>query len=191
MQAKRPRKDRPHMSGRPAALWKPNLFFHPALTWIYYQIIAKRRLASLHIYGPRGRLVCGAAFLLYRMFTRIECTKSSTVLFTRSAGDNKSVSVCMPATLGACAHMPACAHVWARPSPCKCACETAVYFTRRCSWCLASGPCHDPWHCQWLTSSAYCATASTLLPHSPPPLRPGLVFFSACFCPCLCIPTLT
>lgn len=164
------------MSSRPAVLWKPNLFFHWTLTWIYYQIIARRRLASLCLYGPRAPLVCRAAFLLYRMFTRIECTKSSTVLFTRSTGDNKSVSVCVPAVLDACAHMPACAHVWARPSPCKCACETAVYFTRHCSWCLASGPCHDPWHCQWLTSSAYCATARTLSPRSPRPFALALFF---------------
>lgn len=122
-------------------------------------------------------------FLLYRTFTRIECTKSSTVLFTRSAGDNKSVSVCVPAVLCACAHMPACAHVRVQPSPCDCASKTAVYFTRPCSWCLASGPCHDPWHCQWLTSSAFSARASTLSLHSssPLPFTLALVFFLLVF----------
>lgn len=102
------------------------LFFRRSLTWLYYQIITSRWLVSLRLYGPCGPLVRRAAFLLYRMFTRVECTKSSTVLFTRSGRDNKSVCVCVPAVLCACAHMPACAHV--RPLPRKCASETAVHF---------------------------------------------------------------
>lgn len=52
-------------------------------------------------------------------------------------------------------------------------------FTRHCSWCLASGPCHDPWHCHWLISRAHCALASTLSLLLPPtPRLPFCIFFS-------------
>lgn len=30
-------------------------------------------------------------------------------------------------------------------------------FMRGCSWCLASGLCHDSWHYHWLTSRTHCA----------------------------------
>lgn len=84
-------------------------------------------------------------FLLHMIFNRIQHTKRFTVPFTRFGRDNKSVFVCVPAIVYACAHMLVCVRV--------CVCATIAVqmclrdsslFTRRCSWCLASGPCHDP-----------------------------------------------
>lgn len=98
----------------------------------------------------------------------------------------ETISQCLSACPLCSMRVPTCLHVRMcvrGERPRECASETAVYFTRRCSWCLASGPCHDPWHCQWLTSSAHCATASTLSLHSstPPRLHTGLVFFLCLF----------
>lgn len=66
-------------------------------------------------------------FLLRMIFNRIQHTKRFTVPFTRFGRDNKSVSVCVPAIVYACAHMPVCVCVCVQPLLCKCACETAVY----------------------------------------------------------------
>ncbi len=70
-------------------------------------------------------------FSFYRSFNRTQHTKKFTVPFTRIGIDNKSVSVCVPAIVYACAHMPVCVCVcvcvYEQPLPCKCACETAVY----------------------------------------------------------------
>ncbi len=47
-------------------------------------------------------------FSFYRSFNRTQHTKKFTVPFTRIGIDNKSVSVCVPAIVYACAHMPVC-----------------------------------------------------------------------------------
>lgn len=95
-------------------------------------------------------------FSPHRGFNRTQDTKRFTVPFTRFGRDNKSVSVCVPAIVYTCAHMSVCVRVCATIAVQMCLRDSSL-FTSRCSWCLASGPCHDPWHCHWLTSRTHCA----------------------------------
>lgn len=125
-----------------------------------------------------------STFSLHKSFIRTQDTKRFTVPFTRFGRDNKSVSVCVPAIVYTCAHMPLC--VCVRAQPLQMCLRDSSLFTRRCSWCLASGPCHDPWHCHWLTSRTHCARQAPSRfflpapcpPPFPPPSLPCTCFFS-------------
>ena len=70
--------------------------------------------------------MCGVHFFLRWSFNRTQDTKRFTVPFTRFGRDNKSVSVCVPAIVYACAHMPVCVSV------CLCVCV--------CNHCRANVP---------------------------------------------------
>lgn len=56
-------------------------------------------------------------YFFYMSFNRTQDTKRFTVPFTRFGRDNKSVSVCVPAIVYACAHMPV--SVWIRVCVCN------------------------------------------------------------------------
>lgn len=80
----------------------------------------------------------------------------------------ETISQCLSACPPHSMHVPIC----------LCVCTTIAaqtrqrdssLFTRHCSWCLASGPCHDPWHCHWLISGAHCAPGQHPLPPITPP----------------------